>query len=115
VAQTLLQYPQQAFTNMTFIPYCPSRRTTPSVIFSIPEDDIKAQGASFCQHYRDPKRIAERDDETDEKRLTEFHLFMEFCSNRCISAKVFYFEGDGVNRNFGRFKSYGREISGTFV
>jgi len=36
------------------------------------------------------------------------------CWNRCNNAKGDYFEGDGANRNFDKWLSYGRGISGTF-
>jgi hypothetical protein len=36
------------------------------------------------------------------------------CWNHCINAKGDYFKQDGTNRNFSKWLSYGRGISGTF-
>jgi hypothetical protein len=36
------------------------------------------------------------------------------CWNHCINAKGDYFKEDGVTRNFGKWLSYSRGISGTF-
>ena len=36
------------------------------------------------------------------------------CWNRCINVKRDNFKDDGANRNFGKWFSYGRGISGTF-
>jgi hypothetical protein len=56
-----------ASTNTTVILTLPNHRTSPSVIFPTPEDEIEAQGAKFLQHCRDPDCIAERDEDADAK------------------------------------------------
>ena len=58
-------------------PILPTRRTSPPVVFSIPEDKIEAQGETFCQHWRDPDRMAGCDEGADAKWLPAVLPIME--------------------------------------
>ena len=50
----------------------------PHTFFSpIPEDEIETQGATFWEHWRDPGRITERDEDADTKWLPEMLPIME--------------------------------------
>jgi len=58
--------------------------------------------------------IAERDQDTNAKWLTELLPIMEIQLESLYQCQGDYFERDGVNRNFGRWWSYGRRNSGRF-
>ena len=54
-----------------------THRTSPHAIFPVPKDEIETQVATFWQHWRDPKQIAEGDEDADAKLLPEVLLNME--------------------------------------
>jgi len=59
-------------------PTLPTHWTLPPMFFSpIPEDEIETQGAMFWEHWRDPDRIAERNEDADMKWLPEVLLIVE--------------------------------------
>ena len=70
-------------------------RPRPMWFSPVLEDEIDTQGATFWQHWSDPDRIAERDEDADAKWLPEVLPIMEIRWNRCVNATGDYFEEDG--------------------
>jgi hypothetical protein len=79
------------------------------------EDEIDTQGATFWQLWSDPDRIADRDEDADAKWLPEVPPIMEIPLEMLYQCqRGLLRRGWGANRNFGKWLSYGRGISGTF-
>ena len=59
------------------IPHPPYSPDLAPVIFSYSKNEIENQGAMFWQHWRDPDRIAERDEDAEVKWLSEVLPILE--------------------------------------
>ena len=58
-------------------PTLPTHWTSSHVLLPIPEEEIETQGATFWECWRDPDRIAERDEDADTKWLPEVFQIMK--------------------------------------
>ena len=100
--------------NTTVNPHPPYSLDITLWFFPISEDEIEIQGATFWQQWGDPDQTAKRDEEAVVKYFQKYFRSWKFRWNPCINVKRDYFEGNGANRNFGKWLNYGTGILGTF-
>ena len=96
-------------------PILPTHRTSSPVIFFLfPKIKLKLKGRRF-DNIKEIQTVSQNVMKT--LKQYDFQKCLRSWKSRwdrCINSKGDYFEGDGVNKNFDRWLSYGKEMSGTF-